>query len=803
MSSMLLQCGRCFLASAFLLVAATLGGAPVKPKDNNGQASIKETFVGDIAPTETDVVVIETGKRVKVDADSRWSAIELTGGIIDGTNSVTLLDSSSLWTGGEILETTLNANGMAIGAGSAKKIGSGAKLNLTGTTLWSADDILSGGAAEIANSGVFNVTFDGAIADDDSGTKASFKNSGTFEKSGGSGGHTEIAALFENTGAVFATVGTLKLTGGGSSSNTVTVSDGARLQIAAGTFAFIGGELKRADATGTGVIEISNATATFSNTTGDAHLSVIGAGIARFDGDYTGSGKFTLAAGTVEGSGLATIGSLEWTGGNLNGKVKTTGASTISNAGKTLSGGELTLGGATTWTGGTITAGNNGRIRNEATFSVDGDGIIENADSSTFENAGTFEKIGGAATTELETAFENASAGIVKVNSGTLKLSGGARSAGAITVNAGSAIEIAGGLRLEAGSELKGNGVARFLGGLLEASGLIEITRFDFDGGTLAGSNRFNGIVNWKGGNWSSAGGTIETTTIDAGAVLNLRNGNGSDFTGRNIHNLGTVNWHAGDLHGGRGGVFTNEAAFNDLHSGNQFITLTNPTFSFANTGDYRKTGSGTTTLEVAFINHGTLIVDAGTIVFAASFMNHGTAKFAHDLEFGPSAVLGGSGTLTAPSVTAGGIVAPGSSAGTLNIVGDLALLSTSRLLIELGGGLPGTGYDVLEVTGNAALAGALEVRFANGFEELISSNDTFTILTAAGVSGVSGAFANAPIEGIIRLATADGWGSFRVNYGLNSVVLNDFQAIPEPSTYALMGVGAVLVLATLRRRRR
>ena len=49
---------------------------------------------------------------------------------------------------------------------------------------------------------------------------------------------------------------------------------------------------------------------------------------------------------------------------------------------------------------------------------------------------------------------------------------------------------------------------------------------------------------------------------------------------------------------------------------------------------------------------------------------------------------------------------------------------------------------------------------------------------------------------------------SFQVNYGpastyaLNSVVLTNFAPIPEPTTYALMGLGLIIVLAAARRRR-
>lgn len=55
---------------------------------------------------------------------------------------------------------------------------------------------------------------------------------------------------------------------------------------------------------------------------------------------------------------------------------------------------------------------------------------------------------------------------------------------------------------------------------------------------------------------------------------------------------------------------------------------------------------------------------------------------------------------------------------------------------------------------------------------------------------------------------TTDGLATFTVNYGagslfaVNSVVLSNFTPIPEPSTYALLALGAAAVLWQVRRRR-
>ncbi len=54
---------------------------------------------------------------------------------------------------------------------------------------------------------------------------------------------------------------------------------------------------------------------------------------------------------------------------------------------------------------------------------------------------------------------------------------------------------------------------------------------------------------------------------------------------------------------------------------------------------------------------------------------------------------------------------------------------------------------------------------------------------------------------------TSDGLGSFAVHYGagsafgVNSVVLKDFVAVPEPSTWLLILMGSAALVARIRRR--
>ncbi len=118
--------------------------------------------------------------------------------------------------------------------------------------------------------------------------------------------------------------------------------------------------------------------------------------------------------------------------------------------------------------------------------------------------------------------------------------------------------------------------------------------------------------------------------------------------------------------------------------------------------GDYPQT-AGLTTV------HGELSVSAGI-----------------DLQGG---VLGGNGLVSAYVGNTGGAVGPGASAGTLTIDDDYDQASEAELRIELGGTDDGE-FDVLEVTGTAALAGTLSLTVIDDYVPM--PGDSFVILTAA-----------------------------------------------------------------------
>lgn len=90
-------------------------------------------------------------------------------------------------------------------------------------------------------------------------------------------------------------------------------------------------------------------------------------------------------------------------------------------------------------------------------------------------------------------------------------------------------------------------------------------------------------------------------------------------------------------------------------------------------------------------------------------------------------ATLAGNGTVAGPViVSAGGTVAPGSSAGSLT-VGSVTFATGSFLNMEIGGTIPGIQHDQLLAGGTVSLAGTLNMSYTNGFSAALG--DSFTLI--------------------------------------------------------------------------
>jgi len=163
-----------------------------------------------------------------------------------------------------------------------------------------------------------------------------------------------------------------------------------------------------------------------------------------------------------------------------------------------------------------------------------------------------------------------------------------------------------------------------------------------------------------------------------------------------------------------------------------------------------------------AFTNAGHLEIDA------TSSFSTGGAAFTNT----GAGTIGGTGTLSAP-VTNNGTLAPGQSAGTLNVSGSYTQGSAGTLAVELGGLAAGTEHDQLAISGAITLGGTLDVTTIGGFTP--GPGDTFTIATG---SSVTGNFANVA-------GSLPGGLSYEVSKTATTVVLSVVGAAPDDGPVA------------------
>jgi autotransporter-associated beta strand protein len=539
---------------------------------------------------------------------------------------------------------------------------------------------------------------------------------------------------------------------------------------------------------GTATVNV-NSTGTASlgqNFTGSLKLNQIGTGTTVLTGYNNYNGITTISDGTLQVGNGGTQGSLGW-GSVVNNSTLAFDLRNWHEVNNQISGsgslaqngiGTLMISGSQTYTGGTVI--------NAGTLVTGGNETLADSGAVTVNSGGTF-KLGGN-----ETIASLNGAGTANVGANNLTLSSGNFSgvlagsgdlyktgADAFTLS-GTSTGYTGDLYLQGGSVVAGSSTA------LNANNFV----------LLSAGSTFTANQNLVLGGIDQNGGTIDGTGVITAVSTITRSG--------------ALNSVLGDVVGYNSGVL--------------------------------KLGTGTTTLGAANTYTGTTKVSEGTLALGAngSFASASSAQIASGATLDLAAksqtladvkangtiagsgimtvtgTLSGSGTINADTVVTG-IHSPGNSPGIQTFDGNLTYQSGAGILLEFADNTTVNSqlaYDQILVGGDLNFSGLTSLNIS--FGEIGSAVDwnnafwqTSQSWTLYSVSGLTTGFDYltlnstnwSDINGLFFSDVLAG-GNFSLALGQNGkdIVLN--YAIPEPSTYALMGLGALALVIAYRRKR-
>jgi hypothetical protein len=240
---------------------------------------------------------------------------------------------------------------------------------------------------------------------------------------------------------------------------------------------------------------------------------------------------------------------------------------------------------------------------------------------------------------------------------------------------------------------------------------------------------------------------------------------------GYTLTTAGSVTWGgAGTLYVYRGSAISNSGAWT-LNADETLVNnILGPLGSFTNTstGTFTKAaGPGTTPLQIAFNNAGTVTVNSGKLQLAGGGFSTGTFDVAAGayLQFTSgthtltgSAIITDTGKVevqnnaavvvdTTLSVQNFGLYSGSlrlTSRGILNVSGTYDQTTSGALVVEIGGTTAGAGYGQLNVTGTANLAGSFKAELVNDFAPSIG--DSYAVITWGSLNG---AFNNVFLPGL------------------------------------------------------
>jgi hypothetical protein len=484
------------------------------------------------------------------------------------------------------------------------------------------------------------------------------------------------------------------------------------------------------------------------------------------------------------------------------------------------------------------------------------------AGGGTFANLGQM-IIGGTGLKFIENFYAGGSfnnAGTVDIQGGSLLLHSNGSHTGNFTVASGAVLQF-GSSSFGPSNTLTnaptGTGKVNVYGGTVTANGGIGTSTLEIGNQATLNLNAASTVNNFVQSGLSTLSGTGNLTVSGTASLAGRMTGPASTIlqgasaisssaleldAGRTLRNAstGTVTFSTSvpiELDAtvaAGGGTLVNEGLFIATPSFDTSIRNTNGGGAFTNSGTLRKSGTATLTISAPFTNSGVTEVQAGKLVIAGNSSSHsggfdvdGGASLeftggTHTLataatgagtvavtsgttlavqgNFANQSVLAGDGILdplAASGLVNAGIIDSGlNGVGALTVAGDLTQTSAGRLRYQIASL---ASYDTINVLGNLALAGVLEIQSLGGYNPL--DGDSFTLMTfddgVADASDLTGLFESILYSNFEPLVTFD------VSYLDHSIVLNAHVAsVPVPSALWMLG-SALGLLAGVRRARK
>lgn len=788
-----------------------------------------------------------------------------TPSIIDGaTTNVSITNGSTGvvgQAGGTVTVNTIRANDaaartMTVGTGNILRLGAVGGILSTGAggltvgASGNAGTLTAGGSDNTAGELILNnstaLTVNSVITDNGAGSVALTKSgSGTatlVTNSAYTGGTTVNAGTlavtagttnpFSTTGGITVAGGTLSLgagtaqttsgavvLGGGTISGGTLTKSGANYDLRHGTITTTLAGSAGIDKTTSGAVTLNNTTAnTFTGVTTITEGSITGSSsnVISISGD--------LIVGSVTGGNAA---SFAGSGNNSNFNrsknitVHSNGAVSFGNGASQNLDGTITILGGTfsgqvyqnstvNMTGGTWGATSYGNIQS-FNISASADTAVVSGYSAGNQSTKTFTVADGAAVIDL--LFSSGTAGngsnVAKAGPGLMLATGAKGYTGYTTINGGTFVT----------NSLLNGGVASGIGASSNAADRLLIgndTIFRYTGAATSTDRLFTV-------NGSSAGHSATLESSGSGAV---------DFTGTGNIAWGTTNQTRTLKLGGtntgdnrltaviaNNGTTTNVVSVTKQDAGKWILAGTNTYTGATTVNGGLLFVSGSLGTSAVTINAGGTLGASGSLGGSVTVNNGGTlANFttiAGGVTVNSGGLLNGAGSITGALTNSGALDLAGSNVGLLTASSfTLGSASTTTLQIASRNGgtaVAGTHFDQISVSGAISFAGTLNIdttglsSLADGdsFSLFVSSSDVYnTGLTSVTMTG---AYAPVMVGDLIWGTWTGVFGGQQFTFdeatGILSVSGNS--AVPEPSTYALLGGVMILAFAVGRSRKR